>query len=175
MKNIEELLLKGEFSVSPTKKVRFAKANLASKTELIFADYQSHYGEYLTYDEAINMQKDGWRMLTKEEWKYLLSNRNQDLIYAHGRYNDNNTFIIFPDDMDGERVILPAAGFRNGTSLHGVGSYGYYWSSSLYESNPDDAWDFYFNSSHQSMNECLRMYDFIHDNGFSVRLVRDVE
>ena len=175
MKNIEDLLLKGEFSVSPTKKVRFAKANLASKTELIFADYQSHYGEYLTYDEAINMQKDGWRMLTKEEWKYLLSNRNQDLIYAHGRYNDNNTFIIFPDDMDGERVILPAAGYCGASSLYGDGSNGGYWSSSLGTDFPSSAWTLAFNFNNQHMNDGLRMYDFIRDNGFSVRLVRDVE
>ena len=37
-------------------------------------------------------------------------------------------------------IFLPAADFRDGSSLDGAGSYGYYWSSSLYTDNPSGAW-----------------------------------
>ena len=68
----------------------------------------------------------------------------------------------------GRRVFLflPAAGNRNGTSFNNVGSNGNYWSSSLNESNPNNAWNFNFNSGNQNMNNNNR------NNGFSVRAVR---
>ena len=42
---------------------------------------------------------------------------------------------------NGNSIFLPAAGYRDGT-----GSYGFYWSSSLYESRPSLAWYVYFYS-----------------------------
>ena len=58
----------------------------------------------------------------------------------------------------GNSIFLPAAGSRYGASLNGAGSYGNYWSSSLGESSPSDAWDVYFNSSgaYRSYNDRYR-------------------
>ena len=42
-------------------------------------------------------------------------------------------------------IFLPAAGYR-GTALYGVGSDGYYWSSSLDTGYPDGAYDLLFGS-----------------------------
>ena len=41
-------------------------------------------------------------------------------------------------------IFLPAAGSRNGASLNGVGSDGYYWSSSLLTNNPQGGHRLYF-------------------------------
>ena len=67
-------------------------------------------------------------------------------------------------------VFLPAAGYRNGTSVNGVGSNGRYWSSSPLTSNVDYAYrvSFYSDSLYPANNG----YRY---NGFSVRLVRQVE
>lgn len=62
-------------------------------------------------------------------------------------------------------VFLPAAGYRSGTSVSDVGSYGYYWSST--PSGTDLAYRLRFNSG--SVN---RLNDF-RDYGFSVRLVQN--
>ncbi len=47
---------------------------------------------------------------------------------------------------NGHEIFLPAAGYRYDSSPNFVGSFGNYWSSSLYESNSDFAWCLYFNS-----------------------------
>ena len=67
-------------------------------------------------------------------------------------------------------VFLPAAGYRNGRSVNGVGSNGRYWSSSPLTSNVDYAYrvSFYSDSLYPANNG----YRY---NGFSVRLVRQVE
>ena len=67
-------------------------------------------------------------------------------------------------------VFLPAAGFRSGSSVAGVGSNGYYWSSSSYASNVYFAINCYFNSS--TLNHTNYIGRGI---GLSVRLVRLAE
>ena len=67
-------------------------------------------------------------------------------------------------------VFLPAAGYRNGTSVSYVGSNGYYWSSSPYPSYVDYACYVHFFSGLVSpADRCYRNY------GLSVRLVRLAE
>ncbi len=65
-------------------------------------------------------------------------------------------------------VFLPAAGFRNGTSMMNVGSCGYYWSSTSYSNTK--AYFMYF-------TEKLVLPPSLYDRyyGFSVRLVKNVE
>ncbi|MBO5718397.1 MAG: hypothetical protein J6R71_02085 [Bacteroidales bacterium] len=47
---------------------------------------------------------------------------------------------------NGNSIFLPAAGYSHGTSVDNVGSVGYYWSSSLGESDPIFASDLGFSS-----------------------------
>ena len=63
-------------------------------------------------------------------------------------------------------VFLPAAGFRNGTSVSSVGSYGYYWSSSYL--NSTYAFNLFFYSGSVYPGSSDRRY-----YGFSVRLVSE--
>lgn len=67
---------------------------------------------------------------------------------------------------DASRYFLPASGYRNGGSLNNVGSNGNYWSSSLNESNPANAYNLNFNSDNADWNNDNRQY------GQSVRPVR---
>ena len=67
---------------------------------------------------------------------------------------------------NGNTLFLPAAGCRNGTSLNGIGSDGYYWSRSLLESKPDVARGLSFCSG--GVYGCLSDRHY----GQSVRLVR---
>ena len=62
-------------------------------------------------------------------------------------------------------VFLSAAGYRNGVGVNGVGSDGYYWSSSV--GNEDRAYRVGFSSGYLNPQ-----YGDCRFNGFSVRLVR---
>ena len=63
-------------------------------------------------------------------------------------------------------LCLPAAGYRNNTSVNNQGSNGNYWSSSLNADNPNNAWNLNFNSDDANMNNNNRY------NGYSVRAVQ---
>ena len=67
---------------------------------------------------------------------------------------------------NGSSLFLPAAGGRWGDELSNAGSYGYYWSSSLYTGYPPDAEGYYFNSG------ICALYNNIRACGWSVRAVR---
>ena len=66
-------------------------------------------------------------------------------------------------------VFLPAAGYRDGTAVTNLGSYGYYWSSSPFASHASKAHSVYFSST-----AVLRADNNWRDRGHSVRLVREV-
>ena len=95
----------------------------------------------LTDDAAFVNWGGKWRMHTKAEHDELIKNCTwtwtiQDGVKGYkvaSRTNENSIF-------------LPAAGHRFGTSVYDVGSVGYYWSSSLNESNPGYAYGLYINS-----------------------------
>ena len=63
-------------------------------------------------------------------------------------------------------VFLPAAGYRNVDWVSEDGSYGYYWSSSCYDSS--DAYNVFFYELNLYAD-----YGYPRESGFSVRLVRD--
>ncbi len=63
-------------------------------------------------------------------------------------------------------LFLPAAGNRNGSEFNNAGSNGNYWSASLNESNPNNAWGMNFGSDYQDVSARGRFY------GQSVRAVR---
>ena len=72
---------------------------------------------------------------------------------------------LFTSNVNGNTLFFPAAGFYDGTSLNGRGSYGYFWSSTY--SSATNARNLNFNSSNVNpQNNNNRR------NGFSVRAVQ---
>lgn len=104
----------------------------------------------------------------------------------------DNCIVLLPDDWSGDAndlesnydyvgwkhmeeagaVCLPAAGYRTGnvgeTVIHNVGSNGYYWSSTPYDSLI--AYDLYFNSG--NVNPA---YDYVRSRACAVRLVTECQ
>ena len=91
-------------------------------------------------DAATANWGNGWRMPTKAEWQELKNNTTVTWTTQNGV---NGRLFTAPN---GNSLFLPAAGYRNNSSLDNAGSYGYYWSSSLYAGIPDYAWGLLFNS-----------------------------
>jgi len=100
-----------------------------------------------------------WRMPTKEEWQELYSNTT-----VTGTTQNGVSGLLFTA-ANGNSLFLPAAGYRNDSSLYETGIWGDYWSSSLNTGDPSRAWSFDFNSGYYTLFGSGRDY------GFSVRPV----
>ena len=138
-----------------------------------------------------------WRTLTKDEWVYLCETRtNAANLRSLATVNGVHGYIFFPDDFvlpigftflagandwamnvysargwskleAAGAVFLPAAGYRDGTHVGGVGSDGGYWSAT--PGSEGYAYNMSFNSYYVSPR-----YDFNRYFGQSVRLVQDL-
>ena len=103
-----------------------------------------------------------WRIPTEEQFEELLSNTNNTWTTLNG-VNGRK----FTSKTDSSlSIFLPAVGSRYDSSLSDVGSYGIYWSRTLYESSPDYAWDLYLTASYISTDSSIRY------GGRSVRPIR---
>ena len=100
-----------------------------------------------------------WRIPTHDEWIDLMVNCTWTWITQNGV----NGMLVIANN--GNSIFLPAAGHWIKSSFSDAGSYGYYWSSSLYSEYPYTAKDTYFNSD--SVYWCGYYRCF----GFSVRSV----
>lgn len=135
-----------------------------------------------------------WRTLTSEEWNYILRTRNlAQYLRSLATVCGVHGYVLLPDDFvlpDGlswnyqtnnwdtntygpqawsameavGAVFLPAAGLRNGTDVHFVGSAGGYWAASYNGQRYALCLD--FGSGGASVSGYYRYY------GYSVRLVR---
>ena len=113
-------------------------------------------------DAATANWGNDWRTPRKEQWDELMAHTNREWTTMNGVEG-----WLFTSRRNGKRLFLPAAGYRWDGELNNAGSYGCYWSSSLYTSDPSYAWSFAFNAGNTGMS-CDGRYD-----GQSVRAVRE--
>ena len=158
--------------------------NYGIKTSTTAIDYS---GDFYDWGKAVG---DGntWRTLTTAEWQYLFNYGSYQSDIRKNKYkwatvNGVGGYVIAPDDFTGtlqesyandagladagNLVFLPAAGFRYGSDVYGVGEIGSYWSSTACGSI--DAYGVSFISSDVSPG-----YDDYRFSGDSVRLVTEV-
>ena len=103
-------------------------------------------------------------MPTIDEFKELTANTTSTWTSVNGVSG-----IQFTSKVEGytdKSIFVPAAGDCINGSLDDAGSYGYYWSSSLYESSSRGAWYLGFNSVNVYVYDNYRYY------GRSVRAVK---
>ena len=96
----------------------------------------------LSDDAAAMNWGDNWRMPTDAEMTELRNN----CTWTWTTQNGVNGYKV--TGTNGNSIFLPAAGYRDDSSLYYAGSYGYYRSSSLITGYPYDAYYLYFNSSY---------------------------
>ena len=156
---------------------------------------KSDWGKLAIYNGG-NTANSGWFTLTQAEWVYLLGGRtNAGNLHTHATVNGVKGLILMPDGWTANEVpltigtgfgtntinptnwakledqgcvFLPAAGYRGGTSVISVGSYGYYWSST----SRDGTYAYYMSFSGSNVTPATyhaRSY------GYPVRLVKNVE
>ena len=110
-------------------------------------------------------------MPTKEDWQELYDNTTSTWT---DNYNGTGVKgMKFTSKVTGytdKYIFLPAAGYREGTSITHKNEHGDYWSSSLYSSEPNNAYDM----AHNSSGTVSPQYHGIRSRGFAVRPVRSV-
>ena len=137
----------------------------------------------------------GWRTLSTNEWQYLFNTRTMEKdgarfenLTSSGITVEGVTFkgvVLFPDDFtdqadwktkyktwkalnDAGIVLLPAAGYRFGSKVEGVGVNGRRWSSTANGSN--NAYVVYFSGSNLWPDS-----SYNRNGGFSVRLITECQ
>ena len=126
------------------------------------ATSSEEYGTYMTYEKALEACKywgGSWRLPTKNEIQELVDFCSWTWTTQNGVEGYKVT------GPNGNSIFLPAAGYRDGSSLYGARSYGFYRSSTPNESNSYGAFYLYFDSG------SLSMYDDGFGYGLSVRPV----
>ena len=113
-----------------------------------------------TYDAARHNMGAPWRMPTVGEYQELVANCDSEWTDEDGVAGRR-----FTSRINGNSIFFPAAGLRYGTGLYSHGSYGYYWSSSLYSQTY--GYSLYFYS--EGINPTVTNDRFY---GFSVRAVQ---
>ncbi len=120
--------------------------------------------ELETQDDAAAVNWGGsWRMPTLEEMEELVSCCNWE--WTDDYEGSGVTGRIGKSKYNGNTIFLPAAGGGEDVGRFGAGSYGFYWSSSLYFSRPYCAYGLGFNSGDIDVGYNYR------SSGYSVRAV----
>ena len=107
----------------------------------------------LSDDAARAIWGGSWRMPTHNELTELRENCSWTWTTQNGVKGYKVT-----SKTNGNSIFLPAAGYRYVSSLLRAGSYGYYWSSSLYTDYPGSARSVNFLSSSVDWNNYYRYY-----------------
>lgn len=114
-------------------------------------------------DDIVNkLYGENYRMPTEAEFNELLDTTKvtNTLTTKNGVNGREFTSLI-----NGNTLFIPTAGCYAGSSLYYAGSFGFYWSSSLYLGRPSGAWRLGFDSDNISMYNYDRYY------GLSIRPV----
>ena len=101
------------------------------------------YASYGYADDAARQIWGGkWRTPTAAEWTWLRENCTWSWTTLSGVNG-----MLVTSNINGNQIFLPAAGYRYNADLLDSGSYGYYWSSSLFEAKSYFATSVYFSNS----------------------------
>lgn len=114
-------------------------------------------------DAAHLILGDKWRMPTKEEWNELMEGCTRSIVRV-----DDVIGCKFTSKINGESIFLPAAGGMSNASSNYVGSWGYYWTSSLFVETPNLA---YLHSFDTVVLNNWRIDDAGRCRGYSIRPV----
>lgn len=155
--NFQGVIL-SEFSVSPTKKVYFSQGLLQrsgstyqfAESQSLVQNSQSFYFNNSDKNSIPSQISNGgpnhWRLLTADEWKYLLnigspsSHRSGSHLYQMTTIDNISGLLIFPDGYSGGLisgsttipdgcVFLPVTGYRNPETGFHYQQQGCYWTA----------------------------------------------
>lgn len=112
--------------------------------------------DFASYDYADDAARQlwggSWRIPTEDEWTALRDNTKFTWAWTDDYKGSGVKGEVVISSVTGKEIFLPAAGYRFNAALNFAGTYGYYWSSSLYENYSYDARYVYFHSGGVYLN-----------------------
>ena len=136
----------------------YAWGEIETKSEYVESNSKT-YGKSMsdisgnsTYDVARAKWGGSWRLPTRKEFKELIQKCKWQWTTQNGKKGYKFT------GPNGNSIFLPAAGYRNGSSLYRAGENGYYWSSTPGGIDGNDAYDLYLKSSYLHVDWLSRYY-----------------
>lgn len=173
MKKLEEKVNSNGLFVNLGLSVKWCNVNVGASSPEEYGGYYA-WGETeekdehteKTYDlekpfEDVAPRKDIGRMPSVKEFRELYKNCE----IANGNCNNTEGLYLI-SKLNGNVIFLPSAGYRDGTMVNYVGSYGLYWSSTYYSHHGA----YYFSFSSSYVNPSSSGYRYY---GQSVRSVQD--
>lgn len=107
-------------------------------------------------DDVAHVKLGGtWRMPTDAEWAELMAKCTWTWVTNYNGSGINGRLV---KATNGNSIFLPAAGYRCETNLYDEGSFGIYWSSSLYTDYAGSAWYIAFNSDRVARSNSTYRY-----------------
>ena len=107
-------------------------------------------------DDVAHVKSGGnWRMPTANELTELMERCSWTWVTDYNGTGINGRIVTA---TNGNSIFLPAAGLISATEFSGVGSYCFYWSSSLNIDSPVKAKGIYFDSEHINLTGSTRYY-----------------
>ena len=113
----------------------------------------------LEHDVAHICMGGNWRMPTKAEYQELLDNCN--MVWTDDYNGTGMAGWVFTSKANGNSVFFPVAGICHSSSVHSVGSDGYYWSASWDSSSSardSCAWGLYISHWYHRIDNGGRYY-----------------
>ena len=140
------------------------KSNYSLSTSSTYDKDMSDIGGNATYDVARKLWGSSWRLPTHAEFDELFDEDNCTWEWTT-QSGVNGCKVT--SKVTGASILLPAAGYRDGTSRYDAGSWGCYWSST-----PDEIYDGSYDLSFGSgyFNTLLNLH---RNRGLSVRPVSE--
>lgn len=131
-------------------------------------------GKRLSLDYDIARQHWGgrWRMPTVDDFRELVCECTMSWCTL-----DCGRRAILVTGPNGNKIVLPVTGYYKGDEIVENGVRAYYWTSSIYEENPERAWSVFFGEEDDEKSVYDRIDPRGHYQGLSVRPVfspRDV-
>lgn len=125
----------------------FAWGEVYSKTNFSTGTYENYYSCYerigediagTKHDAARAIMGGAWTMPTLAQYQELMDSRYTNWVWT--TENGRNGYRIYSivDGYTDKSIFFPTSGWMNGTTLQGDNSYGYFWLSTLY--NSDEAY-----------------------------------
>ena len=129
------------------------KSSYTGDNSKTYGESMNDIGGNSSYDVARYRWGGSWRLPTGADCQELVDK----CTWTWTTQGGHNGYKV-TSKTNGKSIFLPAAGWRYGTSSYLVGEYGYYWSSTPYESNTDIAYYLIFDSSILLTDWGLRLY-----------------
>ena len=134
------------------------KSEYTEENNLTYEKYMENISGNSQYDAARYHWGGSWRLPTKKELEEL----KEKCRWIWSEENGHSGYTVV--GPNGNRIFLPAAGNRYGTSTYYVGTNCYYWSGSPFESNTqyayrldfDDDYYRYVNWFYRSLGQSVR-------------------